>query len=254
MGTKPYPQVIAQRVGPVIRFASSVFLLAIATQSLAASNGRQAVARQPDIVGIHASAAAMAGRESFRGEDAGDLVKRWWQWLYSIPLGVDPVTDATGGLNCGINQEGSTWFLAAPIAAPVSRTCAIPYGRSILTPVVTYLDDWPCPPEFNFNPAPNQSLEDFLRSDVGSFIDPVASPSVTLDGRPVRVRRVASKLFGFTGAANLVQFDACITGSPQLGVADGYWAFIEPPARGRHTLVISASAPNVQITYTLDVR
>ena len=46
-------------------------------------------------------------------------------------------------------------------------------------------------------------------------------------------------VFGFAGAADLTaNLDMCITGAPQLGVTDGYFALVDPPARGTHVLHI----------------
>jgi hypothetical protein len=256
MNTKDILNAITRQAIQTARTALWLCLLVASVQALAASDGHQPVGqgRQAGPASANAEVAAESGHGSFRGEELGDIVEHFWRWSYSIPFDVNPLADPTGGLNCGINQEGAIWFLAAPAGSQVRRTCVIPHEKAIVTPVVTTLDDWPCPPALNFNPGPNQSLEEFLRLDVGSLIDQVTSPSVTLDGKPLNVRRVASELFGFTAAANVVQFDTCVTGSPQLGLADGYWAFIDPLPRGQHTLVIAASVPSLRVTFTLDVR
>ena len=256
MNTKQILNAITRQAIQVARSALWACLLVASAQALAASDGKQPMGqgRQAGPASANAAVAAKSGHESFRGEELGEIVERFWRWVYSIPFNVNPIADPTGGLNCGINQEGAIWFLAAPVDSPVTRTCVIPRGRAIVTPVVATLDDWPCPPAFNFNPGPNQSLEEFLRVDVGSLIDQVTSPSATLDGKPLQVRRVATELFGFTAAGNVVQFDQCVTGSPQLGLADGYWAFIDPLPRGQHTLELAAGAPSAHVTFTLDVR
>ncbi len=33
-----------------------------------------------------------------------------------------------------------------------------------------------------------------------------------------------------------VNYDACMTGSPQVAQADGLWVLIEPPSTGKHTI------------------
>ena len=256
MNTKQIRNAITRRAIQVARSALWACLLVASAQALAASDGKHPMGqgRQAHPASANAAVAAKSGHESFRGEELGEIVERFWRWVYSIPFDVNPIADPTGGLNCGINQEGAIWFLAAPVDSPVTRTCMIPRGRAIVTPVVATLDDWPCPPAFNFNPGATQSLEEFLRVDVGSLIDQVAFPSATLDGKPLHVRRVATELFGFTAAGNVAQFDQCVTGSPQLGLADGYWAFIDPLPRGQHTLELAAGAPSVHVTFILDVR
>jgi hypothetical protein len=54
------------------------------------------------------------------------------------------------------------------------------------------------------------------------------------------VQRVKTQLFSFTAPANLIGFDECVTGSPQLAVSDGYFVFIKPLPRGEHTLVLTS--------------
>jgi hypothetical protein len=148
------------------------------------------------------------------------------------------------GTQCGINQEGPVWFLAGPLGSTFERSCTIPAGKAILSPIVGFLNDYPCP-DPAFQPASGQTLEDFLRTGVAGFIDAVTQAQADLDGVSLQVQRITAGLFAFTGAADLVALDTCITGSPQLGVSDGYFLFIQPLSPGAHTLSIhSTIAPS----------
>ncbi len=104
-------------------------------------------------------------------------------------------------------------------------------------PVASYINDYPCP-DPGFQPAPGQTMEDFLRAGAAFLIDGTTFASVTLDNKPLRLRRVATGVFSFTAAASLQAYDACLTGSPQLAVIDGLFAFIDPPSAGSHTLQV----------------
>jgi len=195
-------------------------------------------------------------RTQLLGASLAEWTQRFWIRAMSIPLNVNPVSDTTG-IHCGISQEWPVWFLAASAGSALNLNCTIPGGRVILVPASSYLADYPCPKEFGFEPAPGQTLESFLSywaAYVG--IDGVTA-KVTLDGKSVPLRRVNSGLFAFAGAADMVTADPCITGAPQLGVADGLYAFIDPPSRGKHTLLIQSTSPilgETQNTIVLNIQ
>ena len=194
------------------------------------------------------------GREQWRGESRAALTQRWWRWWMSIPKGVNP-SDQAGDANCEINQQGPVWFLGGPLGSSFTRSCTIPAGKAILSPIVTFINDYPCP-DLTFQPTPGQSLDDFLRIGVAPILDGVTLAEAQLDGTPLKVRRVVTKLFSFTGAASLVPNDSCITGSPQLGVSDGFFVFIEPLDPGEHILQIRSVSPftgTSQGTYNLKI-
>jgi hypothetical protein len=176
-------------------------------------------------------------------ESYAALVARFWQWNFSIPAGVSPIVD-TSGANCGINQSGPVWFLAAPGGKTINNSCTLPAGKALLSGLFDGYDDYPCP-DPTFAPAPGQSLEAFLQSDILSFVvEPFVSGAATLDGKPFKIRRVKTSLFAFTAAESLATAaftDSCITGSPQLAVADGYYVFIEPLRPGQHILHLQST-------------
>ena len=107
-------------------------------------------------------------------------------------------------------------------------------------PVMSYVNDYPCP-DPTFQPAPNQSLENFLRAGAAVLVDGTTFASAMLDNKPLRLRRVPTGIFSFTAAASLQSYDACLTGSPQLAVSDGLFAFIDPPSAGSHTLQVKVT-------------
>lgn len=177
----------------------------------------------------------------WRGQSNAEWTQAWWRWWMSIPATVNPGVDADGA-NCGINQSGPVWFLAGPLLNPAyTRTCTIPFGKPILSAIAVFINDYPCP-DPTFQPAAGQTLEDFLASGIFDAISQTAGQA-TLNGKLLKAKRVTTGVFGFTGATNLRAFDACITGSPQLGVSDGYFFVIEPLPRGDHVLRITSSGP-----------
>jgi hypothetical protein len=194
----------------------------------------------------------------WQGRGVAEWTERLWHWMTSIPLNSNPVFDSSG-VNCGLNQEGPVWFLAAPAVPTFTRYCTIPYGKAILMPLAAYFDDYPCPPGANgpFEPAAGQSLEDFLTTDAAGYVDALTLTFASLDGKPLKPRRVTTKVFGFTAAKDLgTGFDACMTGSPQVAVSDGYWLTIDPLPRGDHVVQINVNGPGGPAggTFNLKVR
>ena len=86
---------------------------------------------------------------------------------------------------------------------------------------------------------------------------------VVVDGQPLNdlfSYRATSRLFTFTADPSLVAFDSCVTGTPQVGVTDGYWILMNPLPPGPHTIFIrgvidfgGGSTFEVQVTYNLTV-
>ena len=188
----------------------------------------------------------------WRGQSMAEWAKDWWRWWMPIPANVNPALD--DGTHCGINQEGPVWFIGGPITPTFARTCAIPHGKAILSPITSFINDYPCPNPA-FQPAAGQTLEDFLAAGIADAVSQTSGQAI-LDGKPFKAARVSTTLFGFSGAASLSAFDSCVTGSPQVGVSDGYFIVIEPLPRGDHVLQITSNGPfgPSSGTFTLKIR
>jgi hypothetical protein len=183
------------------------------------------------------SPAGTEARQMWRGELLTDLITRHSRREMSIPWAVTPYLDSAG-INCSINQDGNVWFIGGSLEPVYTRTCTVPFGKAIVAPVAYYLNDFPCP-DPQFAPAPGQPLEAFLQTGTADVLAGITLTEARLDGKPVAVRHIVTPVFGFAGAADLAaNIDICITGAPQLGVTEGYFAFVEPPARGTHVLHI----------------
>ena len=194
------------------------------------------------------------------GASYGTWGARWWQWALSAPFGADPITDPDGS-HCDYGQSGPVWFLAGSSGSTVVRSCTVPAGAALFFPLVNYYANYPCPPEFGFEPAPGQSLEDFLRSFAAGFIDGAANMAVEVDGLSlgdVSSFRGTSDLFLLDIDPSWQAADPCVTGDPQPAVVDGFWMMLAPLAPGAHTLHFHAEIPAfdfaVDVTYNLTVQ
>jgi hypothetical protein len=178
----------------------------------------------------------------------GTSMERWgeliWKWIYRQPAESNPLLDSTGA-SCGVDQEGPVWFLPSVIPGDSQfegeRSCTIPHHKALLVQVSSFLNDYPCP-DPAFQPAPGQSLYDFLIGPAQAFIDTVYFLEVTIDGVPqpdmLRYRFTSRSLFNIKGDPSLqTTLDGCVTGGQQPAVADGYLFMVKPLASGEHTLV-----------------
>jgi hypothetical protein len=178
------------------------------------------------------------------GADMTTWAERSAVWIVSQPFAHNPLFDQTGA-DCANGQSGPVWFIP-PIAGPHvfsgSRSCTIPFGKAILLDIGHDLNDYPCPPAFGFEPAPGESLYDFLiRTDL-PIMNSVNELDVSLDGQPfsdvLGYRFISQQLLYFTGDPSMQAFDPCITGSLQPGIVDGFFMMFKPLDRGQHTIVV----------------
>jgi hypothetical protein len=178
------------------------------------------------------------------GADMTTWGERAAMWILSQPFANNPLFDQTGA-DCALGQQGSVWFIP-PIAGPAvfsgSRDCTIPADKAILLDIGHNLNDYPCPPEFGFEPAPDESLYDFLiRTDL-PIMNSVDELDVSLDGRPfsdvLSYRFISRDILYFTGDPSMQVFDPCITGSSQPAIVDGFFMMFKPLNSGQHTIVV----------------
>lgn len=172
------------------------------------------------------------------------------KWVYGEPLERSPLFDQTGA-NCAVDQRGPVWYVAR-IAGPKvfsgTRDCTVPHQKAILLYIGAVVDEYPCPAAPDWKPAPGQPLYDFLIADAKPVMDSVNLLEVTIDGRPMQnvlsYRYHSDKLFRITFDPSLKEplGDACITGSPQQAIVDGFFMMVRPMSRGPHTIVVHGTA------------
>lgn len=197
----------------------------------------------------------------------GKSVTRWaellWSYIYSISPDQNPFFDTTGQF-CGVDQQGPVWFLPATpgsaLGTDVSRSCTIPEDKAIMMQLSSALNDYPCP-DPSFQPAPGQSLYDFLIGGISPLFDGETGFVVTLDGvninDPLSYRFFSDDVFTFHPDLSMVAFDSCITQRNMQGVVDGFYLLFKPMTAGQHTLVIHGHdmvGTQVTITEHLTIR
>lgn len=169
-----------------------------------------------------------------------EWIVKWTQWLTSIPNNNNPASD-TSGIHCGTNQVGPVWYLAGTFGGSAERTCTIPKGKAILTPVLsgfcTYLTD---PPK-----TESELLKCAREGNDGATIE------ASVDGVPVQnlqQSRITSALSPFViPAENPYGFTH--SGKTQA-IVDGWFLFLEPLSSGAHTIHFSGSTVDNPTTGT----
>jgi len=174
------------------------------------------------------------------GMSYGEWSAKWWTWVFTIPTSINPNLDPAA--DCSNGQLGPVWFLPAVIGGgTLTRSCKVPAGKALLFPVLSSLVNYPCPFP-NYEPAPGQSLKDFLTETAKTFDDNfITDLEVEVDGVPLRNLfryRATSDLFYFAEDPSIIALDPCFTGLPQPFVADGYWIMLAPLSVGNHTIHI----------------
>jgi hypothetical protein len=169
------------------------------------------------------------------GSTYGRWTVKWWNWVVSIPLQINPVIDKNGA-NAMIKQRGPAWFLGGCFAGEslARRKCIIPEDKSILFPVLNY--------ETNMHENPEIMSRSQLLHDVSQDIDNVLYAIASVDGLKVPVFRIKSdpEIFSLR-----VPEENCL--GIQSGVveasADGYWVFLRPLAKGKHQIKFHGMCP-----------
>jgi len=225
-----------------------------------------AVAPSAQPAGDTGSSAAMATSDRARHEDEGDArfhivprnaqvagkttlgwIPEFWRYLYSVPASQNP--ELVDAADCAVGQSGPVFFIPGEQHDVYTRACTIPAHTPVLWAIWAAFNDYPCP-DPSFQPAPGQTLEDFLAQGARAFDDAVTHLAATIDGRSIEVSRYryTTGLVSFTGDPSLTAtFDGCVTGSQQVGVADGWYVLLRLSA-GEHTLVVTATSPGGHAT------
>jgi hypothetical protein len=166
----------------------------------------------------------------------------FWRWIYSLPVAQNP--SVTAGADVDNGQHGPVFYLPTSFAATPSTapsTYKIPRHKAIGYSAVGLINDYPCP-DPSFQPAPGQSLFDFLTAGILPLID-TAQLIGTLDGKPLNsllsYHYDSDRLFYFTGDPSMQKIDSCITGSRQPAVSASYFFIIKELPPGHHEIVIT---------------
>lgn len=199
----------------------------------------------------------IAPQESVEGRTITDWTESWFHWNFAVAADQNPALVLEA--DCGVGQSEPVFFV--PVydgAKSYERTCHIAKGKPVLVPLWVIINDYPCP-DPSFEPAAGQSLEDFLKQGAQEYNGLVQNLAVTLDGEAIdpAAHRHTTGLFNFTAEKSLVGKlpDACLQGTSQPGVADGWWLMLSL-APGEHVVHVTGLDPSheaIDATFRLTV-
>jgi len=166
--------------------------------------------------------------------------ENWWLWEMSIPSDQNPLFHTD--FDCSTAQAGPVFFIP-PVAVGsqnLVRSCTVEHGKALAFSLSTVLNDFPCP-DPTFQPAPGQSLFNFLLTGAMAGNADVAEIDLTLDGAPLNdvlsYHVDSNNLFFFKGDLSLqTTLDSCITGGFQPAAVDAFFVLFKPLSPGHHTI------------------
>jgi hypothetical protein len=186
---------------------------------------------------------------SVGGQNLAQWHAQFWQWTFSLPSSVDPLTDDNGE-RCVFGQHGPVFFLTIS-STDVERTCTVPDGATLFVPVmVVECSNVEKDPFYGANEADLTTCAN-AHIDVGLAED-LAKVSLTIDGQAV------GDLMPYRTATPLIQvgrpFDPETgeAGGVALSVGAGFAVMVGPLSDGEHTVEI-VTRDGVHITYHLTV-
>lgn len=213
----------------------------------------------------HAGNKVVEPGEEFAGKSYNQLANEWTQWFTLEPIATHPAFDPDGRY-CDLNQQGKVWFLASTFEGVADRTCEIPAGKALFLSLggvfVSFAPDFPAPGD---DCAQLTTLAERVRCDASRATPtaPTVSFSAALDGEPIEdlfAFRAQSPPGGFTLHVANPSFLTDLglpAGDRTPAITDGYFLYLKPLKKGRHTLtfrMINPDQSETGVNYTLVVR
>jgi hypothetical protein len=176
---------------------------------------------------------------------------KWWQWLYSLPVSMNPAFDTTGAL-AGNGQSGQVFFLTGVfnVSGTAERTITVPTGKALFFPILNVSWDNNCV-------VPPLTVDE-LYAAAASWVATTSELQASLDGVPLNSLfdyRVVSPVFSYVlpPTDNIAQFFGCdVSGTTYPVVSDGFWLMLAPLSAGQHELNFGGTFGE-PINFTLDI-
>jgi hypothetical protein len=229
---------VRTRIGPVL--GAVLALLVLGGHAVQAAALADVEAEEFGLRGHNPNPALFSPQSHPYGFGMDTWAENWWRWELSIPSAENPLF--TANFDCSTNQAGPVFFIP-PVAVGsqgLVRSCTVEHDKALGFSLSTVLNDYPCP-DPTFQPAPGQSLFDFLLAGAMAGNADVAEIDVTIDGEPLKdilTYHFQSKdLMFFKGDISLQStLDSCLTGGIQPAAVDAFFILVKPLPAGHHTI------------------
>src|SRR5215472_3502318 len=138
------------------------------------------------------------GQARVDGKTTLGWIPEFWRYIFSVPASQNP--ELVDSADCGVGQTGPVFFIPGEQHDVYTRSCTIPAHTPVFFAIWSAFNDYPCP-DPSFQPAPGQSLEDFLAQGAQAVDNAVKNLAATVDGQSIDVSqyRYTTGLVTFTG-------------------------------------------------------
>jgi len=155
------------------------------------------------------------------------LTSQWWRTYYALPASQNPAD------RCDLGN-GKVVFLGVNLGMPVSRSCTLSAGTSILVPLINI----ECSRLEGNGDTPAE-----LRTCAEDIADGFTDLRLTVNGVQIDTSglRVQSPPFAFRGVPGNTFLGVPV--GTTTAVSDGYWALIGPLAPGTYDIAFGGSYP-----------
>lgn len=175
---------------------------------------------------VESAALAFERDDDVHGASLGAWTARYWQWITSFPVGVNPAHDPTGRM-CGYGQNGPVFFIPSNMPS-----CTVPQGAAIFLPIAGIeCSTVELPPFHGEN-------EERLRACAAGHADRYTRILVRVNGvivPNIERYRTQSPVFLFQLPANNI---LATPAGPVKAVGDGYQIILLPLVLGTHEIVV----------------
>jgi hypothetical protein len=187
------------------------------------------------------------------GATYGAWTVKWWQWLLSIPLSINPLTDKTGQHWNSAQPLSDVWFLAGNFGSTnrifPERKINMEFGRSMLLPVLN------C--EANTLEYPDLKNHEDLLNHVSHDVNTIVKRDCFLNGIRLNPIRIPSDPKIFRVSINEDNPFGVKNGGSTDAAADGYWIFLKPLPPGVYTIRFEGSCEfgrlNAGASYEIEI-
>ncbi len=169
---------------------------------------------------------AFAPAADIHGASLGQWSARYWQWVTSLPVGVNPAQDPSGA-RCGYGQHGPVFFVPRNLPP-----CTVPADVAVFIPIAGSECSTLEPPPFH------GANEEELAACAAGEADRYTGVVVRVNGEVVpEIERYRAQSPTFT--LQLPE-DNILAVPPGTGraAADGYQVILPPLAPGAHEIVV----------------
>ena len=158
---------------------------------------------------------------------------RWWKWILSIPIDMNPGIDPSGKKFSTDQPYHEVIFLAGTFEGHAKRTYFIPSSRGIFFPVINFIT--------SFAEEPQLKTDSDLIIRANEDIASLTNVNVIIDGISIQnidEYRVQSPVFD-------IQFEERnafkLPPGPTRAISDGFWIFLRGLTSGWHTIRVIGS-------------